>query len=158
MEKKFEDSLMGFDNSAGFYSPAVFSDEFPASNFDSFSSIFDMPCDDHKASAAASCSSNSFDLFSSGIEIHDFYNINNNDDNNNNIPSSSSSNFFNLLSTAAPPLSSPASTVPESSEVLNAPPTPNSSSVSSSSNEATAAIQEVDKINNNTEKPSSSKV
>ncbi|XP_038900959.1 probable WRKY transcription factor 48 [Benincasa hispida] len=154
MEKKFEeDSMMGFDyNSAGLYSPAVFSDEFPASSFDSFSSIFDMSCDDHDhkaAVAAASCSSNSFDLFSSGVEIHDFYNNNNN---------TYSSSFFDLLSTAAPPLSSPASTVPESSEVVNAPTTPNSSSVSSSSNEAAAAIEEVDKINNNTDKSSSSKV
>lgn len=133
MEKKFEDSLMGSENSAGFYSPALFSDDFPATGF-GFSGMFDMPCDDdHKAS----CSSNSF-----GIGIHDLYN-----------PSS----LFDLLSTAAPPLqqplSSPASTVPESSEVLNAPATPNSSSVSNSSSNEAAAIEEVDK-NNNTDKTS----
>ncbi|XP_016898926.2 probable WRKY transcription factor 48 [Cucumis melo] len=136
MEKKFEEeSMMGFDDSAGLYSPAVFSDDFPSSNFDSFSSIFDMPCDAHKASN------------------FDFYYYNNSSNNNSDNPSS----FFDLLSTAAPPLSSPASTVPESSEVVNAPTTPNSSSVSSSSNEA-AAIEEVNNSTTTHDKPSSSKV
>ncbi|XP_022972028.1 probable WRKY transcription factor 48 [Cucurbita maxima] len=130
MEKKFEDSLMGSATSTGIYSQTVFSDEFPVGG-SGFSGVFDLPCDDHKASC---CSSSSFDLFGGGIGFHDFYN-----------PSS----IFDLLSTTVPPLqpplSSPSSTVPESSEVLNAPPTPNSSSVSNSSSNEAAPIEEVDK-------------